>query len=110
MLPRLLSPLTRQVVIAGRQFILREMTASQVERYLDELSCLSAEDLPAFGASPRASRMSAFLSWLLGGAGEEFIRENVTPSIVRNVIEIQNELNGLDRLLKKTETSPQQPR
>lgn len=107
MATEILTPLTQEIEVAGRKFTLKEMPASEVETYFKELDELSMDDLsnsdePLEEALiARAKKFNDFISKLLGGIEEEFIRQNLTPSIAWRVIEIQNRLNGLDELIKK---------
>lgn len=103
-----LRPKECSVVIAGRKFILREMSASRLEHYLNEIGSISISDLPVAdpGAlnciNERGKRFIQFICWLLDYVDEKFIIDNFTPDIIWNLIDIQNRLNGVEELLKKT--------
>lgn len=83
------------------------MPAAEVETYFRELDELSMDDLSNSDKPfeetliARAKKFNDFISKLLGGVEDEFMKHNLTPSIAWRIIEIQNRLNGLDELIKK---------
>jgi len=103
----LLTPLSETIEIAGKQFIIREMAAADAETYFQELTELTTDDLEKpdepfdEAVIKRAKKFNDFISKLLGGIDDEFIRQNITRSIAWKIIEIQNKLNGLDEIIKK---------
>ena len=95
---------SQDVVIGGETFTLREHSARKLGEYL-QLQVDSATE--ARQAAPEASidalvdgvieRDNRVLRFLLG-KDDAWIEEHLVPSLKRRVLEIQNELDGLDRL------------
>lgn len=109
------SVLTRrqhQVEIGGRTFLLEEHSAADVQRYMQlQLSqmtnsqamsqAVAAGDIEAAKAAgvEAASLGDELLAWLLPGTDAEWREANLSPSIRKRIVEIQDELNAMDEIV-----------
>lgn len=103
----LLEPASRQVQIGEKTYTLREMPAKRARKYFDALSELSTDvfdqESVEEAITAQAEKAREFVGLILGEEVDKtFMDEYMTSSMVLKLAEIQNNLNGLDDILKKT--------
>lgn len=95
---------SQEVLIGGETFVLRELSARDLAHYIQlqaDAVEASREADPSQSLDEMVSRVieqdNSIIRWLLK-RDDSWIEANMVPSTKRKLLEIQNELNGLDKL------------